>query len=63
MVGEADNHGLAANTVRMTRKALHRDADLMDSYGPGSNIVKCAADVLRLLGHNMPQEELSEAAQ
>jgi hypothetical protein len=23
-------------------------------YGPGSNIVECAADVLRLLGHNMP---------
>jgi hypothetical protein len=22
-------------------------------YGPGSNIVECAADVLRLLGHNM----------
>jgi propionyl-CoA carboxylase alpha chain len=23
-------------------------------YGPGSNVVECAADVLRLLGHNMP---------
>jgi hypothetical protein len=23
-------------------------------YGPGSNVVDCAADVLRLLGHNMP---------
>jgi methylmalonyl-CoA mutase len=23
-------------------------------YGPGSNIIECAADVLRLLGHNMP---------
>jgi hypothetical protein len=23
-------------------------------YRPGSNIVECAADVLRLLGHNMP---------
>ncbi len=23
-------------------------------YGPGSNFVECAADVLRLLGHNMP---------
>jgi methylmalonyl-CoA mutase len=31
-----------------------RDAGLHGIYGPGSNIVKCAADVLRLLGHNMP---------
>jgi methylmalonyl-CoA mutase len=23
-------------------------------YGPGSNIVECAADILKLLGHNMP---------
>ena len=23
-------------------------------YGPGSNVVECAADMLRLLGHNMP---------
>jgi methylmalonyl-CoA mutase len=27
-----------------------------------SNIVECAADVLRLLGHNLPPEGLSEAA-
>jgi methylmalonyl-CoA mutase len=47
----------------MTRQALRRDADLMDGYGPGSNIVKFAADVLRLPGHNMPPEELGEAAQ
>jgi methylmalonyl-CoA mutase len=47
----------------MTRQALHRHVGLMDGYGPGSNIVKCAADVLRLLGHNMPPEELGEAAQ
>jgi methylmalonyl-CoA mutase len=27
-------------------------------YGPGSNIVECAADVLRLLGHNMPMTNI-----
>ena len=34
-------------------------------YGPGSNVVECAADVLRLLGHNMPPagEDLDEAAE
>jgi methylmalonyl-CoA mutase len=31
-----------------------RDAGVQGIYGPGSNIVECAADVLRLLGHNMP---------
>jgi methylmalonyl-CoA mutase cobalamin-binding subunit len=31
-----------------------RDAGVHGIYGPESNIVECAADVLRLLGHNMP---------
>ena len=31
-----------------------REAGVVGIYGPGSNIVDCAADVLRLLGHNMP---------
>ena len=33
----------------------------MGIYGPGSNIVECAADVLRLLGHNMLPVGLAEA--
>ena len=37
-----------------------RDAGVQGIYGPGSNVVECAADVLRLLGHNMPP--LGEAA-
>ncbi|CAN5222998.1 methylmalonyl-CoA mutase [soil metagenome] len=37
-----------------------RDAGVQGIYGPGSNVVECAADVLRLLGHNMPP--LEEAA-
>lgn len=32
-----------------------RDAGVQGIYGPGSNVVECAADVLRLLGHNMPR--------
>ncbi len=31
-----------------------RAAGVQGIYGPGSNIVECAADMLRLLGHNMP---------
>ncbi|WOE74004.1 methylmalonyl-CoA mutase [Alterisphingorhabdus coralli] len=38
-----------------------RDNGVIGIYGPGSNIVECAADVLRLLGHNMPP--LDEAAE
>jgi methylmalonyl-CoA mutase len=37
-----------------------REAGVQGIYGPGSNVVDCAADVLKLLGHNMPP--LDEAA-
>ena len=39
-----------------------RDAGVQGIYGPGTNVVECAADVLRLLGHNMPPAGLEEAA-
>lgn len=38
----------------MTWQALHNKADVQGIYGPGGNIVECAADVLRLPRHNMP---------
>jgi methylmalonyl-CoA mutase len=34
-----------------------RAAGVQGIYGPGSNIVECAAGVLALLGHNMPPPE------
>ncbi len=40
-----------------------REQGVVGIYGPGSNIVECAADVLRLLGHNMAPEGLAEAAE
>ncbi|MEP6247466.1 MAG: methylmalonyl-CoA mutase, partial [Marinomonas sp.] len=42
-----------------------RDAGVAGIYGPGSNVVECAADILTLLGHNMPPlgEGLDEAAE
>ena len=39
-----------------------RDAGVQGIYGPGTNVVECAADVLRLLGHNMPPADFDEAA-
>ncbi|MEM7664747.1 MAG: methylmalonyl-CoA mutase [Pseudomonadota bacterium] len=38
-----------------------REAGVQGIYGPGSNVVECAADILTLLGHNMPP--LDEAAE
>ena len=42
-----------------------RDAGVQGIYGPGSNVIECAADMLRLLGHNMPpaDDEVEEAAE
>ena len=42
-----------------------RDAGVQGIYGPGSNVVECAADVLRLMGHNMPPagEDLDEVVE
>ena len=42
-----------------------RDARVQGIYGPGSNVVECAADMLRLLGYNMPpaDEDADEAAE
>jgi methylmalonyl-CoA mutase len=34
-----------------------RESGVQGIYGPGSNVVECAADMLRLLGHNMPPVE------
>ncbi len=34
-----------------------REAGVQGIYGPGTNVVEAAADMLRLLGHNMPPVE------
>jgi methylmalonyl-CoA mutase len=40
-----------------------REAGVQGIYGPGSNVVECAADLLLLLGHNMPLVGETEAAE
>ena len=37
------------------------DSGVQAIFGPGTNLIKAAEDVLRLLGHNMPPE--AEAAE
>ncbi len=59
--GRGDIKVIAGGVIPPQDYDYLRDAGVQGIYGPGSNIVECAADVLRLLGHNMPP--LDEAAE
>ena len=61
----ADIKVIAGGVIPQKDYDFLRDAGVQGIYGPGSNVVECAADVLRLLGHNMPPagEDLGEAAE
>ena len=65
--GRSDIKVFAGGVIPPQDYQFLRDAGVVGIYGPGSNIVECAADVLRLLGHNMPPEgqgiETCEAAE
>ena len=52
--GRHDIKVIAGGVIPPQDYEFLRDAGVQGIYGPGSNIVECAADVLRLLGHNMP---------
>ena len=59
--GRADIRVVAGGVIPPQDYDYLRDAGVQGIYGPGTNVVECAADVLRLLGHNMPP--LEEAAE
>jgi len=61
--GRSDIRVFAGGVIPPQDYQFLRDAGVVGIYGPGSNIVECAADVLRLLGHNMAPAGLSEAAE
>jgi methylmalonyl-CoA mutase len=52
--GRGDIKVIAGGVIPPQDYDFLRDAGVQGIYGPGSNVVECAADVLRLLGHNMP---------
>ena len=52
--GRSDIKVIAGGVIPPQDYDYLRDAGVQGIYGPGSNVVECAADVLRLLGHNMP---------
>jgi methylmalonyl-CoA mutase len=58
--GRSDIKVIAGGVIPPQDYDYLREAGVQGIYGPGSNVVECAADVLRMLGHNMPP--LGEAA-
>ncbi|MEM8918939.1 MAG: methylmalonyl-CoA mutase [Pseudomonadota bacterium] len=62
--GRGDIKVFAGGVIPPQDYEFLRNSGVVGIYGPGSNIVECAADILRLLGHNMPPEgEMEEAAE
>ena len=61
--GRNDVKVIAGGVIPPQDYEFLREAGVQGIYGPGSNVVECAADVLRLLGHNMPPADLAEAAE
>ncbi|WP_066717785.1 methylmalonyl-CoA mutase [Sphingomonas pituitosa] len=55
--GRGDIKVIAGGVIPPQDYEMLRAAGVQGIYGPGSNVVECAADVLRLLGHNMPPIE------
>ncbi len=61
--GRADIKVIAGGVIPPQDYDFLKKAGVQGIYGPGTNVVEAAADVLRLLGHNMPPagEELDAA--
>ncbi|MEG3180311.1 methylmalonyl-CoA mutase [Sphingomonas sp. LT1P40] len=59
--GRADIKVIAGGVIPAQDYQILRDAGVQAIFGPGTNLVKAAGEVLTLLGHNMPPEE--EAAE
>ncbi|GGD65221.1 methylmalonyl-CoA mutase [Erythrobacter arachoides] len=61
--GRADIKVVAGGVIPAQDYDFLQKAGVQGIYGPGTNVVEAAADLLRLLGHNMPPagEELEAA--
>ena len=55
--GRADIKVVAGGVIPPQDYYYLREAGVQGIFGPGSNVVECAADMLVLLGHNMPPLE------
>ncbi|PZU11470.1 MAG: methylmalonyl-CoA mutase [Sphingomonas sp.] len=61
--GRSDIKVVAGGVIPAQDYQALRDAGVQAIFGPGTNLVFAAEEVLRLLGHNMPPEGISEAAE
>ncbi len=52
--GRSDIRVIAGGVIPPQDYALLRDAGVAAIFGPGTNLVHAAAEVLKLLGHNLP---------
>jgi methylmalonyl-CoA mutase len=60
--GRGDIKVVAGGVIPPQDYEFLRQAGVQGIYGPGSNVVECAADMLRLLGHNMPPADADQQA-
>ena len=59
--GRPDTKVVAGGVIPAQDYQALRDAGVQAIFGPGTNLIQAAEEVLRLLGHNMPpQEEAAE---
>ncbi len=63
--GRADIKVIAGGVIPAGDYQALRDAGVQAIFGPGTNLIAAAGEVLRLLGHNMPpsDEDRAEAAE
>ena len=59
--GRADIKVIAGGVIPAQDYQALRDAGVQAIFGPGTNLITAAEDVLRLLGHNMPPREEAAA--
>jgi methylmalonyl-CoA mutase len=59
--GRPDIKVIAGGVIPAQDYQVLRDAGVQAIFGPGTNLVQAAEEVLRLLGHNMPPQDLKAA--
>jgi len=61
--GRSDIKVVAGGVIPAQDYQFLRDAGVQGIFGPGTNLVNAAGEVLRLLGHNLPPEGIRDAAE
>ena len=61
--GRSDIKVVAGGVIPAQDYQFLRDAGVQGIFGPGTNLVNAASEVLRLLGHNLPPEGIKDAAE